>query len=227
MNGEAVTFPYKVNENIVFYPIWTYKYDYTNRVYYNLIDSNNNFIKGLTWNTDNYTFDEYSTGVVSLTKGVNYYIVSVDDPNIKYGPYKVNTSSDYKLYFSEDNLWDGNSHIYIAEVTKTFYFTNSKKWTDDIYVYVWNESDGSKMSNWPGEKMKYSYTNDYGEDVYSIEINVSKYTHIIFSHGTYSNGSYSLSSQTVDLVLADYSKNGFYVTEKNSSGKYQIGTWKK
>ena len=51
---------------------------------------------------------------------------------------------------------------------------------------------------------------------------------MIISHGTINaDGTYSLSSQTIDLVIADYSKNGFYFTEKNTDKKYQIETWSK
>ena len=130
------------------------------------------------------------------------------------------------MYFSEDNLWDG-INIYIAKTTKTIYFTNNKHWTDTIYAYVWNDSTGERLDNWPGVEMEYVETNSYGEEIYKIEVNLSKYDHIIISHGSYQNGDFKLSSQTIDLKLSDYDNNAFYVTSKNSEGKYDVGTWNK
>ena len=227
MNGPAVSFPYTVTENTVFYAIWTYKYDYTTRVYYNLVDGSNNYVKGLTWNYDNYSFYEYESGEVTLKKGVTYYIQSVDNPSEKYGPYTVSSSGIYKLYFSDEHVWDDGRNIYIAEVTKTIYFTNNKGWTDTICIYMWNKTDGVNSYGWPGIVMEYDSTNDYGQAVYKVTVNLSKYDHIIFSHGTFYGDYYETSSQTIDLKLSNYTNNGFYVTEKNSEGKYNIGTWKK
>ena len=223
---KPVQFPYSITNNTVFYPKWISLDDYENKIYYNLVLSDNTVVKGLTWNIDNYSFYEYETGNVSLKKNTNYYIVSTDDSNVKYGPYKVDSDGEYKLYFSEDNLWDG-INIYIAKTTKTIYFTNNKHWTDTIYAYVWNDSTGERLDNWPGVEMEYVETNSYGEEIYKIEINLSKYDHLIISHGSYQNGDFKLSSQTIDLKLSDYDNNAFYVTSKNSEGKYDVGTWNK
>lgn len=223
---KPVQFPYIITDNTVFYPKWISLDDYENKIYYNLVLSDNTVVKGLTWNIDNYSFYEYETGNVSLKKNTNYYIVSTDDSNVKYGPYKVDSDGEYKLYFSEDNLWDG-INIYIAKTTKTIYFTNNKHWTDTIYAYVWNDSTGERLDNWPGVEMEYVETNSYGEEIYKIEVNLSKYDHIIISHGSYQNGNFKLSSQTIDLKLSDYDNNAFYVTSKNSEGKYDVGTWNK
>ena len=69
--------------------------------------------------------------------------------------------------------------------------------------------------------MTYLETNKYGEEVYTIEIDITKYDMIIFSHG--SNG--TISSQTIDINLNNYKDNGFYVTNKNSEGKYEISSY--
>lgn len=213
------TFPYEVVENTVFYPKWTAVDDWKTKIYYNLIDENGTIIKGLTWNLDNYTFDEYETGAVRLEANTNYYIVLVNDDTAKYGPYTVKTTGTYKLYFSEDNLWDGQ-HVYIASNTITLYFSNSKRWSDTIYAYVWNSATGKTEHYWPGEELTFVETNGYGEDIYKIEVDLSLYDMIIFSHGT--DG--VIATQTVDISLLEYTNNGFYVTEK-VNGKYQIGTY--
>ena len=149
------------------------------------------------------------------------------DDNVKYGPYTVDETGKYKMYFSEENSWDG-SNVYIAATAKTFYITNNKKWTDTIYVYVWNSSTSEYAKSWPGIEATYVETNSYGEAIYKVEVDVTKYDMMIISHGTIkADGSYTLSSQTIDLVIADYSKNGFYFTDKNTDKKYQVGTWNK
>ena len=221
------TFPYTVTSNTVFYPKWVYNdSDYETKTYYNLVAEDGSVIKGLTWNLDNYTFLEYETGAVELVANTNYYIVSMSDSSVKYGPYKVNSTGSYKLYFSEDNLWDG-SNIYIAAQTKTFYITNNKKWTDTIYVYFWNSSSNTPQASWPGIEATYLETNNYGEKIYQVTVDIATYDMMIISHGTKNGSSYSLSSQTIDLKLSDYSTNAFYFTDKNAEGKYQVGTWNK
>ena len=213
------TFPYIVTSDVVFYPKWEASSDYATKSYYNLVLSDGTVIKGLTWNLDNYSFDEYESGVVELTLNTNYYIVSTSDSNVKYGPYKVSESGKYKLYFSEENSWDG-SNLYIAQVTKRIYFSNNKRWTDTVYAYVWNSTSGSPSVSWPGAEMTYLETNSYGEKIYYIDVDLSMYDMIIFSHGTDGN----IVTQTVDVSLTTYTNNGFYVTDK-VDGKYEIGTY--
>ena len=223
----AAQFPYTITENTVFYPKWVANDDYANKVYYNLVLENGTVVKGLTWNLDNYTFDEYETGMVTLEANTNYYIVSTSKENIKYGPYTVETKGGYQLYFSEDYLWDGKN-VYIAATTKTIYVTNNKRWTDTLYAYVWNSSSNTPAAVWPGVALTFVETNGYGEDIYKFEVDLSLYDMIVLSHGTMTNGSYKLSSQTIDLKLSDYeSTNAFYFTEKDSNGKYKVGTWNK
>ena len=220
-------FPYTVTANTVFYPKWIYNdSNYETKTYYNLVTENGTIVKGFTWNLDNYTFLEYESGNVTLTANTNYYVVSVDDSTVKYGPYKVNTTGGYKLYFSEDNLWDGQN-IYIAATTTTIYITNNKGWTDTIYVYLWNSSSNSYQVSWPGVAATYVETNSYNQAIYKVEVDLSQYDMMVISHGTMTNGSFSKSSQTIDLKLSDYTTNGFYFTEKNTEGKYQVETWNK
>ena len=223
---KEASFPYTVTSNIVFYPKWVSSEDYTTKAYYNLITEDGSYIKGLTWNLDNYTFDEYETGEVSLSAGVNYYIVSADDVAVKYGPYTVNSTGKYKIYFSEDNSWDGE-HIYIATAGNAFYVTNNKRWTDTIYVYMWNSSSNTPQQSWPGVELVFVETNGYGEDVYKFEADTSQYDMFILLHGWYDGSTFNLSSQTIDLRFSDYTTNAFYFNSKDSSGKYSVGTWNK
>lgn len=92
-----------------------------------------------------------------------------------------------------------------TEKTK-IYFYNDKGWTD-VYAYAW----GSGNNSWPGEKM----TKVEGHDGwYVIELEVHKYSNIIFGKGLKS-GSNPPNDQTYDLTMpkddAVYYKNGQWV----------------
>ena len=98
-----------------------------------------------------------------------------------------------------------------AEQTRTIYFTNNQGWTK-VNAYYW--SSGSNPVAWPGAAMEKDSTNDYGQDIYAISIPAST-ENIIFNNG---------SEQTVDIKL-NTAVNGYYLTEKNASGKWGVGTW--
>ena len=67
--------------------------------------------------------------------------------------------------------------------------------------------------------MEYYKTNSYGQDIYKYSL-PSGYSNVIFTNGS--------GSQTVDINLNDAQYNGnnaFYPTDKNSFGKYLVGSW--
>ncbi len=98
----------------------------------------------------------------------------------------------------------------------TYYFTNNKGWSK-VNAYVWNKSSDNKEAEWPGTAATYVENNDMGEAVYSYTIDRNKYDSVIFNDG---------SSQTVDITLANYTTNGFYLLDtKDSQGHYNVGTW--
>ena len=72
--------------------------------------------------------------------------------------------------------------------------------------------------------MTYVETNDYGEKIYKIDIDTTLYDYIIFTHGS---NDQATGSQSVDILLTSTSKNGFYLTQKNSNGKYEYGTYQR
>ena len=215
------SFPYLVTSNVVFYPKWEALSDYETKIYYNIVTNTGEVVGGLTWNLDNYTYLEYETHGVELTSGTEYYVISTDNSQIKYGPYKVDKTSKYNLYFSEDNLW-GDSNIYVEDCVKRIYLSNVKGWGDTIYAYVWNSSTGKPLKNWPGTVMAYLENNEYGQGVYYIDVDFSSYDSIIFSHGTGND----IVTQTVDIKLNKNGDNGYYVTEK-VNGKYEYATYKR
>ena len=215
---KKASFPYLVVENTVFYPKWEIN-DSFNKEYYSLIDSSNNKICGLTWNTENYDYYEYETPFISLLKNETYYIVN--NQNNKWGPYNVDSDNEYKIYFSEEHIWNINtdkaSNIYIAVQEINIYFTNALNWSGNIYAYIWNDSTNDIYKSWPGTEMNFVRQNSYGQDIYKINVNLNKYTHIIFSNG---------SLQTIDLSLEGCGdKSAFYTKSETDNGKYKCGTY--
>lgn len=210
-------FPYLVTTNTVFYPKWIID-STVEKECYQLVDEHNNKVAGLTWNIDNYNFNEYQTEVVSLVAATKYYIT---DNNNTWGPYSVSSSGKYKIYFSEEYLWnidtEHESNVYIAKQTINIYFTNANNWSGTIYAYLWDTETGKWHTPWPGMAMTYVRSNSYGQKIYKIEIDVDNYDYVIFSNG---------SSQTVDISLSGLSNgSGFYAKSSKDGNKYQVGTF--
>lgn len=97
------------------------------------------------------------------------------------------------------------------EDTKTFYFSNNKWWST-VNVHYWG---GATASEWPGVAATFVEKNDFNEDIYSITVPADT-TSIIFNNGA---------EQTVDIDLSLYTTNGFYLTEKDAEGKWEVGTY--
>lgn len=215
------TFPYEASKNTVFYPKCEFnEKDYATKQYYKLVDENNNIISGLTWNIDNFDFKEYNTQKVELLRGKTYYVNTLDDSK-SWGPYKVDSDGSYVIYFSEDNLWNINtineSNVYIAQQSMDIYFSNSKGWSGTIYAYAFNKASGEYMKAWPGMQMTYVKTNSYGQKIYTIELDTSKYDYVIFTNG---------SSQTIDISLENaYSGIGYYATDEKDGNNYKVGSY--
>ena len=215
---KQVVFPVMLQENTTIYPKWNLSGNYTTDVYYNLVTSTGEVVKGLVWNLDNYNYDEYETGDIALTANTNYYIESLDKSQ-KWGPYKVNSTGDYKVYFSPDYCWDNEMeserNAYFAKQVYeiTVYFSNNKHWSGDIKAYIWNSSTNKPLSSWPGTKMEFVETNNYGEDIYKVTIDLTQYDYIIFTNG---------SNQTKDISLANVSTGtGYYLTGDKDVGSYK------
>ena len=93
------------------------------------------------------------------------------------------------------------------EVTKvkdviTIYLSNNRNWTT-VNAYVYNAATGVPMKAWPGNAMQYVKINNEGEQVYSLDVDVTKYDRVVFNNGTV---------QTTDTPIS-----------KASSGYFMIG----
>lgn len=98
--------------------------------------------------------------------------------------------------------------------TYTVRFTNSQRWTGSIYCYYWSDGEDGPVA-WPGEEMIFDYTNDYGEDVYSIEV-PSNIDYLIFGNND---------SQTVDILFDGLALNFYALPDIDESWHHLYGTW--
>ena len=66
---------------------------------------------------------------------------------------------------------------------------------------------------WPGAQMTSAGTNDFGENIYSVDIPAGA-TKVIFTNGT---------AQTVDITLSG--EEGYYTDGTQTDGKFNALTW--
>lgn len=93
----------------------------------------------------------------------------------------------------------------------TMTFTNNYNWSN-VYCYYWSDSN-TEMTEWPGDAMIYSSTNDYAQKIYTLDI-PSEATYVIFGDGS--------SNQTVDIPVTGSAR--YYIS--GGSGKYcEVSTW--
>lgn len=93
-------------------------------------------------------------------------------------------------------------------------FTNSLRWSGGINCYYWSDSDAT-MTSWPGVAVSLKEVNNYGEDVYEIEL-PQNVQYVIFSNGTY---------QTVDIPLSVGEERYYALPTTDSSGHYLVDIW--
>ena len=107
--------------------------------------------------------------------------------------------------------------IITASFPSTIYFSDALNW-GNIYAYAWGGT-GTTMT-WPGVKMNYHRTNDYGQKVYSIS-NMENYKYVIFTTAN------ATKYQTVDIPCTELGTNNAYYTNssKDNKGHYTVGTW--
>ena len=94
------------------------------------------------------------------------------------------------------------------------HFSNNKKWSN-VYAYIYNYETGDKPAQWPGVKMTDSTTNDFGETVYHMTVDTSKYDRIIFNNGA--------STQTTDTPIT-VANSGYFIMSEYY-GKHLVGVY--
>lgn len=96
----------------------------------------------------------------------------------------------------------------------TIYFSNNVGWAN-VNAYFYNEELGLEIKSWPGAPMKHLTTNDFGEKIYSIDVDVSKYNRVVFNNGK---------SQTLNAAVT-VASSGFFITSQTPKNAMQLGVY--
>lgn len=109
------------------------------------------------------------------------------------------------------------------DVFKTIYIkdlANLNEYGSTAYVYAWNTISNINNAEWPGEKVDSISWNIFDDNacVYRFDLNLTQYTHFIFStKGADGNKK----GQTVDIAVSDLGENDFVVlTSDTTEGNY-------
>ena len=96
----------------------------------------------------------------------------------------------------------------------TIYFSNNVGWSE-VNAYLYNEEKQIELKSWPGAAMTYLTTNDYGEKIYKMDVDVSEYNRVVFNNGK---------SQTLNAALT-VASSGFFVTSQTPKTAMQLGVY--
>ncbi len=96
---------------------------------------------------------------------------------------------------------------------QTVYFTDSNGY-GNIRAYYFNSKTNAEVEAWPGQIGSYIRTNSYGQNIYAITLNYSKFDTVVFS----SDGNV----KTVDIALDGCSGKLYYPTELDADGYYGV-----
>lgn len=114
-----VTFPYKIEENTIFYPKYREIENMDEKVFFFLFDQNDEKITSFYWEVSNLDLYQYYTNSVYLDSSSTYYIVDLNDEVVQ-NDITVNISGNYQILYSKEYLWDENSseaqHYYLIHL---------------------------------------------------------------------------------------------------------------
>ena len=114
-----VTFPYKIEENTIFYPKYREIENMDEKVFFFLFDQNDEKITSFYWEVSNLDLYQYYTNSVYLDSSSTYYIVDLNDEVVQKDII-VNISGNYQILYSKEYLWDENSseaqHYYLIHL---------------------------------------------------------------------------------------------------------------
>lgn len=95
-----------------------------------------------------------------------------------------------------------------SEENNTIYFCKNREW-ENAFIYAFYgdpgiECTGEPLGQWPGMKMKYEMTNDFGQDIFSMEI-PADIDYIKFNDGT------ELNNRTENITEDKYGDCSIFV----------------
>lgn len=94
---------------------------------------------------------------------------------------------------------------------QTVYYTDGKAFSN-VRAYYFNSETNAQVEDWPGQIGSYIRTNSYGQNIYAVTLNFSKFDTIVFNGGT---------NKTVDITLDGCSGKLYYPTEQDTA----TGEW--
>lgn len=95
---------------------------------------------------------------------------------------------------------------------QTVYFTDAKAFSN-IRAYYFNSKTSAEVDVWPGQVASYIHTNSYGQNIYAVTLNFSKFDSIVFNGGE---------NKTVDIALDGCSGKLYYPSEQDTTGAWGV-----
>ncbi len=95
---------------------------------------------------------------------------------------------------------------------QTVYFTDSKAFSN-IRAYYYNSKSNTHADEWPGQVASYIRTNSYGQNIYAVTLNFSKFDSIVFNGG---------SNKTTSIKLDGCSGKLYYPSAQDSAGEWTV-----
>ncbi len=97
----------------------------------------------------------------------------------------------------------------------TIYFSNNKSWPA-VYAYLYNEAAQKENANWPGVKMTLLGTNDFGEQIYKMDVDVAEYNRVVFNNGN--------KTQSMNAAIS-VASSGFYIAKDTPKNSMPLGVY--
>ena len=99
---------------------------------------------------------------------------------------------------------------------QTYYFTNNQDW-DDVFLYAFKDNYRNNAT-WPGVELTTPIDIDKDDNErYSFTLDTGKYDKIVLNNND--------GDQSVDIVLAEKTQNGIYLSTKDGEDKYTVGEY--
>lgn len=96
----------------------------------------------------------------------------------------------------------------------SIYFSNNKNWST-VNAYLYNEKAGKELAPWPGVAMTLHSTNDFGEKIYTMDVDVSEYNRVVFNNGV---------SQSMNAAVS-VASSGFYIAKDTPKSALPLGVY--
>ena len=116
----------------------------------------------------------------------------------------------------DPNLAEDEITVTVLDATniKKYYFTNNKGW-ENVYLYTWNNdtetTQGDHNDKWPGVQLHDPLKNGYGQDVYEIFVDTTRWSWMVLNNGA--------GEQTVDIdfTLSQFESNNNIYPDSSES----------